>query len=593
MLKYFCLRAIIVVSIIYPCYSQDLVIHRRGLPPLTIGADTFDSLTINPCSRDTLNTEDRCCDFDSVAYYIDYCNQQVHFNALVDSCITNYRIHLYDINGNEVTEFDNQPSFVWDCQCPNGAYIEFVGEAECKSVDSEADMDYAIGHLFVPPKPKAEFEYKIVTECTGKPARLVHYLEYTSLSLGAIKAADGLSWSLHSAFVPMDALSTSDQSISLPSFSSSPSGRILVQPGSYSITLCVYDDFGCNDCTQKTFRVGDDCTVHFTDVKYSFCHPRTDSLVTVTVTNDSRSFGCNTTWLWEWGDGTTSTVKDPVSHAYKIPPGLTSFSRTIKLFMNDPGCDSLLDYPMYDSTINIKSCPFYLNATICSNGRVDVTVSTTGTNIHKVLSWDVPNSMEADYPYCLLWRYISLANNNKFLHRWYPAGGPYTITATVQDDNGNVCDASTTVSFPIPLIWAVKNDISKDEVYSSDSAYRIKLKLSKIMFNYFHAKTKAQHWESGSSPKWHRQPMDNIAVSWTGDYYDSECPGTNTVHNDDSRSREGKARASVWKHISDGNQYWLGTNSVTSTHSANSSYLHVSLGPAHLTIANESSHIRN
>jgi PKD repeat protein len=63
------------------------------------------------------------------------------------------------------------------------------------------------------------------------------------------------------------------------------------------------------------------------------------------VTFDNTSSGVisgETTWLWDFGDGTTDTVRNPAPHTYVLPVGETEHSYTVTLTMTTPaGTDSV------------------------------------------------------------------------------------------------------------------------------------------------------------------------------------------------------------------------------------------------------------
>jgi len=105
------------------------------------------------------------------------------------------------------------------------------------------------------------------------------------------------------------------------------------QPGTYQVCLVIHDNTGCEDsyCISVTVgNSGEDCHAAFTSVL--------DSLgFTVTFTNTSTNTTPNTTYLWTFGDGTTSTQQNPV-HTYDHHDNYT-----VCLIITDPSIDCVAD----------------------------------------------------------------------------------------------------------------------------------------------------------------------------------------------------------------------------------------------------------
>jgi gliding motility-associated-like protein len=91
--------------------------------------------------------------------------------------------------------------------------------------------------------------------------------------------------------------------------------------GVYTVTLTASNTSGClltgsSDTAQLVISIANDT------IKSSFTSVKLDSCVTykLGVTNTSSFFGNSfsgaTSWLWNWGDGNTSTLQNPGSHTY-------------------------------------------------------------------------------------------------------------------------------------------------------------------------------------------------------------------------------------------------------------------------------------
>ena len=81
-------------------------------------------------------------------------------------------------------------------------------------------------------------------------------------------------------------------------------------PGSYTITLIAYSDIGCTDTTSQVYEASEVPTASFSMDGMEGCSP-------VVVSFQDFSEHANT-YLWDFGDGTTSVLPDP-SHIYDNP----------------------------------------------------------------------------------------------------------------------------------------------------------------------------------------------------------------------------------------------------------------------------------
>ncbi len=139
----------------------------------------------------------------------------------------------------------------------------------------------------------------------------------------------------------------------------------------------------------------------------------------VNFTDNSTSDLGQITYLWDFGDGTTSTLQSP-SHAWA-----TSGTKTVTLTISDPsGCTDV-------ATVNITVSPeitanFFVSNVSCYGGN-DGAITTTPTNgsAPYTYNWDIPSTDQN--PTGLL-------------------AGTYNLTIT--DNNGCTGNSSVTVSQP-------------------------------------------------------------------------------------------------------------------------------------------------
>ncbi len=115
----------------------------------------------------------------------------------------------------------------------------------------------------------------------------------------------------------------------IKTFTDSILNYTFTKPGNNSITLTVSNICNTSSIT-KTFVVTDKPKPSFANIN-SNCIP-----VTANFTNTTISYFNNPTFLWKFGDGTSSTQKNPTSKVYNTPG-----TYTVKLYVSDScGTDS-------------------------------------------------------------------------------------------------------------------------------------------------------------------------------------------------------------------------------------------------------------
>lgn len=100
----------------------------------------------------------------------------------------------------------------------------------------------------------------------------------------------------------------------------------ITAPGTYQIKLVVVDTAGCRDSTERTYIVNPTPTASFTNSLTNPCRGRR-----VCFTNTSTGVVSGTTYLWDFGDGWTSTQVNPC-HRYTTPG-----TYTVTLQVCNPG----------------------------------------------------------------------------------------------------------------------------------------------------------------------------------------------------------------------------------------------------------------
>jgi gliding motility-associated-like protein len=116
-------------------------------------------------------------------------------------------------------------------------------------------------------------------------------------------------------------------------------GQTYSIPGTYTITLIIADPLSCNkfDSAKQILHVKPTITAAFTTIKGDTCDPYILSITNTSVFNSLYpSANTWTTVIWNFGDGTTSTAINPISHTYNA-----SGIYTITLIITDTSaCNS-------------------------------------------------------------------------------------------------------------------------------------------------------------------------------------------------------------------------------------------------------------
>ena len=202
--------------------------------------------------------------------------------------------------GTPITFIDNSVSFApiqswyWDFGDGTGSNLQnppphlyaSPGIYQVKEVITGLDgciSDTLKKSITIGSKPIAGFQ--VFDTCLGKPARIINQ------STNMIGTIDQWTWVLDGNVV------ASNQQPVL----------IVSTPGSHTIKLVVKTNVGCeSDTVTKTFMVNPAPVINITaqdgclNVPIHFFGTQTDNITTVTQ------------WNWNFGDGTTSTLQDPV-----------------------------------------------------------------------------------------------------------------------------------------------------------------------------------------------------------------------------------------------------------------------------------------
>ncbi|MEL6134259.1 MAG: PKD domain-containing protein, partial [Bacteroidota bacterium] len=192
--------------------------------------------------------------------------------------------------------------------------------------------------------------------------------------------------------------------------------HIYLTNGDYDVSLTVIDGSGCQETvTQTNFVLINQPTAEFSALDTTICTGQSIQFINQSTGADS--------YLWNFGDGNTSTQTNPF-HIYATPG---TYSVSLEA-INSAGCSDIEGKSGY-ITVNVTPAPgFTADQNISCNSPmfVNFTDNSTGTNI--AWEWDFGNGS------------FSLSQNPTTV---YLTPGLYDVSLTVTSADG--CQATETV----------------------------------------------------------------------------------------------------------------------------------------------------
>ncbi|MBK7213576.1 MAG: PKD domain-containing protein, partial [Bacteroidales bacterium] len=195
--------------------------------------------------------------------------------------------------------------------------------------------------------------------------------------------------------------------------------------GTYTVQLIVTSASGCNDTVTNSVTVGLPPTVDFSAT--SGCNGDTTQFISSSFVNMSTT----QSWLWQFGDGQTSTLPDPI-HIYAIAG---TYSVTLTIISNG-GCTA-----SKTSQVTVNSGPlanFSAGTPTCNLSPVTFT-DLTNTNGNTITSWT--------------WLFgdgnqMTYTSYTSSLQHTYTQAGNFIVKLTVHTQNGceNSFQKSVTIS---------------------------------------------------------------------------------------------------------------------------------------------------
>jgi len=144
-------------------------------------------------------------------------------------------------------------------------------------------------------------------------------------------------------------------------------------PGAYTISLTVTNANGSNTLTRTQYiNVYEPPTVNFSGSPLSGCFPLRVQFTDLSQPGLGNS---NVSWFWDFGNGTTSTLQNPM--ATFVTTG--NFTITLRV-TNDKGCTRTISRPNYiTATTGVVAGFTHTQATVCSAPAIiDFTNTSTG-----------------------------------------------------------------------------------------------------------------------------------------------------------------------------------------------------------------------
>ncbi|MEI6765952.1 MAG: PKD domain-containing protein [Bacteroidota bacterium] len=190
-------------------------------------------------------------------------------------------------------------------------------------------------------------------------------------------------------------------------------------PGVFTVKLVITDALGCHDSITKTnwITVREKPRTNFTSDVQGGCNPLTVHFTDMTVAIAPATIS---SWAWDFGDGATSTVQNPV-HTYSAVGTYTVKLKTV----DSKGCDSTIIKLNYITT-TFPIAFFTADSLKCFNDTVFFTNLSSG--LHLSYAWNFGDGSPSD-----------TAKNPWHLFN-PPLTATFTVSLTVTDSVG--CDSA-------------------------------------------------------------------------------------------------------------------------------------------------------
>lgn len=143
-------------------------------------------------------------------------------------------------------------------------------------------------------------------------------------------------------------------------------------PGTYTVTLTVTNAAGSNTLTRSQYvTVYESPAADFTANNTSGCFPLRVQFTDISSPGNGNT---NTTWLWDFGNGTTSTLQNP----FVTYTTAGSFTVTLRV-TNDKGCSRTITRPNYITVTNGVTAAFTNTLPTVCNPPVSISFTNNST----------------------------------------------------------------------------------------------------------------------------------------------------------------------------------------------------------------------
>jgi len=282
-------------------------------------------------------------------------------------------------------------------------------------------FDTATKTVRIFPKPKAKVSFSAVCQVDS-----AHFKDLSTIHTGNVTA-----WNWN--FGDGSAASTLENP-----------AHLFTNPGNFNIRLAIASDSGCVDTTINTLTIHPMPQPGFIKSNICFGNP-------VSFTDTSKiASGSNTQWIWDFGDGSTSNVKNPV-HAFAHFGTFKIKEVVVSQFgCKDSALDSVTIYPKPKASFGANTACF--NDTTFFHDS-----STIGSGNIISWTWDLGDGSSSTL-------------KNPF--HLYGANGTYSVKLIITTDKG--CGDTITKNvgvFPKPKSkFSFANSCKRDSVLFTNSS---------------------------------------------------------------------------------------------------------------------------
>lgn len=274
------------------------------------------------------------------------------------------------------------------------------------------------------------------------------------------------------------------------------------KPDTYEVTLTISNPDGCSDTKTETIKVEGDCKPDF---EVTYCDTRT-----VTFINHSTGGSGNSTFEWDFGDGSAKSKDVSTTHTYAV--GVDTYQAI--LTMKDPvSCPNGKSFP---KEVKIEKCNArILVGPVCPDGRVTFEAGDLPSNA-KVVDWDFPG---ATVPFTV--KFLNFFGiDPKRPWAYYDNSSPanvYTVTMHYKVKDG--CDCKVSRKFEVPKSDCYLRDsrnVKTAQFDASGTTVKMKAVLSQFNrpgFHRIYARTKVRA-KLGS--KWIKRSDAEVRATFVG-----------------------------------------------------------------------------